>query len=156
MWVLFACINLKGSRIKVSGRIRERCHPSHRFFTPCHVAASRLSHKAFLFPFRMTVAWKSSLWGGTLIVILNECEVSIPVVRKAVRCHSEQERRRLSDYLLLHKVFIANRFYKRNSAGKNRVWVSLFYSKERKWTLFKRAKRHYKSVWNAIPGRKER
>ena len=67
-----------------------------------------------------------------LIVILNECEVSIPVVRKAVRCHSEQERRRLSDYLLLHKVFIANRFYKRNSAGKNRVWVSLFYSKERK------------------------
>ena len=67
-----------------------------------------------------------------LIVILNECEGSVPVVRKAVRCHSEQERRRLSDYLLLHKVFIANRFYKRNSAGKNRVWVSLFYSKERK------------------------
>ena len=30
------------------GRIRERCHPSHRFFTPCHVAASRLFHKAFL------------------------------------------------------------------------------------------------------------
>ena len=67
-----------------------------------------------------------------LIVILNECEGSVPVEGEAVRCHSEQERRRLSDYLLLHKVFIANRFYKRNSAGKNRVWVSLFYSKERK------------------------
>ena len=65
-----------------------------------------------------------------LIVILNECEGSVPVVRKAVRCHSEQERRRRSDYLLLHKVFIANRFYKRNSAGKNRVWVSPFIQKK--------------------------
>ena len=50
----------EGSRIKVSGRIRERCHPSHRFFTPCHIAISRLSYKAFLSPFRMTAAWKSS------------------------------------------------------------------------------------------------
>ena len=58
--VFFICINLKGSRIKVSGRIRERCHPSNRFFTPCHIAISRLSYKAFLFPFRMTAAWKSS------------------------------------------------------------------------------------------------
>ena len=58
--VFFHMHKFEGSRIKVSGRIRERCHPSHRFFTPCHVAASRLSHKAFLFPFRMTVAWKSS------------------------------------------------------------------------------------------------
>ena len=65
-----------------------------------------------------------------LIVILNECKGSIPVERKAVRCHSEQERRRLSDYLLLHKVFIVNRFYKRNSAGKNRVWVSPFIQKK--------------------------
>ena len=65
-----------------------------------------------------------------LIVILNECEGSVPVVRKSVKCHSEQERRRLSDYLLLHKVFIANRFYKRNSAGKNRVWVSPFIQKK--------------------------
>ena len=32
--------------------------------------------------------------------------------------------------LLLHKVFIANRFYKRNSAGKNRVWVSPFIQKK--------------------------
>ncbi|WP_288877604.1 hypothetical protein [uncultured Dialister sp.] len=52
-----------------------------------------------------------------LIVILNECEGSVPVVRKAVRCYSEQERRRLSDYLLLHKVFIANWFYKRYDGG---------------------------------------
>ena len=44
----------EGSRIKVPGRIRERCHPGHRFFTLCHVAASRLFHKAFLLPFRMT------------------------------------------------------------------------------------------------------
>ena len=64
-----------------------------------------------------------------LIVILNECEGSVPVEGEAVRCHSEQERRRLSDYLLLHKVF-ANRFYKRNSAGKNRVWVSPFIQKK--------------------------
>ena len=38
----------EGSRIKVPGRIRERCHPSHRFFTPCHIAASLLSHTSFL------------------------------------------------------------------------------------------------------------
>ena len=52
------------------------------------------------------------------------------MMRKSVKCHSEQERRRLFDYLLLHKVFIANRFYKRNSAGKNRVWVSPFIQKK--------------------------
>ena len=40
-----------------------------------------------------------------LIVILNECEGSAAVMRKSVKCHSEQERRRLSDYLLLHKIF---------------------------------------------------
>ena len=68
--------------------------------------------------------------GGTLIVIRRASKESAAVVRKAVRCHSEQERRRLSDYLLLHKVFIANRFYKRNSAGKNRVWVSPFIQKK--------------------------
>ena len=50
----------EGSRTKVSGRIRERCHQSNRFFTLFHDSASRLSHKAFLSPFRMTVAWKSS------------------------------------------------------------------------------------------------
>jgi len=31
--------------------------------------------------------------------------------------HLLKERRRLSDYLLLHKVFIANRFYKRYDGG---------------------------------------
>ena len=80
----------------------------------------------------MTIGGQGVIMREMLIVILNECEGSVPVVRKSVKCHSEQEQRRLSDYLLLHKVFIANRFYKRNSAGKNRVWVSLFYSKERK------------------------
>ena len=78
----------------------------------------------------MTVGGKGVIMQEMLIVILNECEGSVPVVRKAVRCYSEQERRRLSDYLLLHKVFIANRFYKRNSAGKNRIWVSPFIQKK--------------------------
>jgi hypothetical protein len=32
-----------------------RRHPSHRFFTPCHIAALLLFHKAFLRPFRMTI-----------------------------------------------------------------------------------------------------
>ena len=31
-----------------------RCHEGNRFFTPCHISAFRLSHKAFLPPFRMT------------------------------------------------------------------------------------------------------
>ena len=48
-----------------------------------------------------------------LIVILNECEGSVPVVRKSVKCHSEQEQRRLSDYLLLHKVFNTKRNLKK-------------------------------------------
>ena len=95
----------EGSRIKVSGRIHERRHRGNRFFTPCHVAASLLSHTAFLPPFRMTIEGESVIMRETLIVILNECEGSVPVVRKAVRCYSEQERRRLSDYLLLHKIF---------------------------------------------------
>ena len=75
--------------------------------------------------------------GGTLIVILNECEGSIPVVRKSVKCHSEQERRRLSDYLLLHKVFNTKRDLKskikkkfifvsqRNSEIKKIIWKKL-------------------------------
>ena len=57
---LFACINLKGSRTKVSERIRERCHPSHRFFTLFHDSAFLLSYKAFLRPFRMTGNGKAS------------------------------------------------------------------------------------------------
>ena len=66
MRVLFTCINLKGSRVKVFGRIRERCHPSHRFLCPCHVAASRLFHKAFLLPFRMTIEGESVMMRGTI------------------------------------------------------------------------------------------
>ena len=31
-----------------------RRHPSNRFFTPCYYSVSRLSHTAFLRPFRMT------------------------------------------------------------------------------------------------------
>ena len=58
-----------------------------------------------------------------LIVILNECEGSIPVVRKAVRCHSEQERRRLSDYLLLHKVFNTKRNLK-SKIKKKSIFIS--------------------------------
>ena len=34
------------------------------------------------------------------------------MVRKSVKCHPEQERRRLSDYLLLHKVFNTKRYLK--------------------------------------------
>ena len=56
----------EGSRIKVPGRIRERCHPSNRFFTPCHVAASLLSHTAFLPPFRMTIEGESVMMRGTI------------------------------------------------------------------------------------------
>ncbi|MFQ9571808.1 MAG: hypothetical protein ACLRZN_06305, partial [Dialister invisus] len=37
-----------------------RRHQSHRFFTPCHCSVSRLSHKAFLPPFRMTADGKVS------------------------------------------------------------------------------------------------
>ena len=56
----------EGSRIKVSGRIRERCHPSHRFFTPCHISAFLLSYKAFLSPFRMTIEGESVMMRGTI------------------------------------------------------------------------------------------
>ena len=71
----------------MSGRIRGRCHPGNRFFTPCHIAASLLSHTAFLPLFRMTIEGESVIMQEMLIVILNECEGSIPVVRKAVRCY---------------------------------------------------------------------
>ena len=43
----------EGSVLVVRKAVRR--HPSHRFFTRCHVAASRFSHKAFLPPFRMTI-----------------------------------------------------------------------------------------------------
>ena len=46
-----------------------RCHQSHRFFTLCHIAISRLSHKAFLPPFRMTIGGKGIIMRWTLSVI---------------------------------------------------------------------------------------
>ena len=42
------------------------CHPSHRFFTPCHVAAFLLSYKAFLTPFRMTIEGESFIMRETI------------------------------------------------------------------------------------------
>ena len=60
---------------------------------------------------------------GALIVILNECEGSAAVMRKSVKCHSEQERRRLSDYLLLHKVFNTKRDLK-SKIKKESIFVS--------------------------------
>ena len=45
------------------------------------------------------------------------------MVRKAVRCHSEQERRRLFDYLLLHKVFNTKRDLK-SKIKKKSIFVS--------------------------------
>ncbi|WP_303084013.1 hypothetical protein [Dialister invisus] len=37
-----------------------RHQQSNRFFTPCHYSVFRLSHKAFLPPFRMTADGKAS------------------------------------------------------------------------------------------------
>lgn len=49
-----------------------RCHQSNRFFTLCHCFVSRLSHKAFLPPFRMTIGGKGVIMRRTLVVIRNE------------------------------------------------------------------------------------
>ncbi|WP_306527745.1 hypothetical protein [Dialister invisus] len=62
-----------------------RRHQHNRFFTPFHRSVSLLSHKAFFPPFRMTIGGKGVIMRETLIVILNECEGSVAVVRKAVR-----------------------------------------------------------------------
>ena len=64
-----------------------RCHQRNRFFTLCHCPVSRLSHKAFLPPFRMTLEGKSVIITGTLSVIQSASEESMPVVRKTVRRH---------------------------------------------------------------------
>ena len=42
-----------------------RRYQSNRFFTPCHCPVSRLSHKAFLPPFRMTRYGKASFKAPT-------------------------------------------------------------------------------------------
>ena len=59
------------------------CHQSNRFFTPCHGPVFCFFHTAFLRPFRMTIGGKGVIMRETLSVILNECEGSITVVRKA-------------------------------------------------------------------------
>ena len=70
-----------------------RCHEDNRVFTLCHCFVSRLSHKAFLPPFRMTIGGKGVIMREMLIVIRSEREESVTVVRKAVRRHPERQRR---------------------------------------------------------------
>ena len=60
-----------------------RCRPGNRFFTPYHHPVSRLFHKEFLLPFRMTIGGKGVIMRGTLIVIQGASEESAAVVRKA-------------------------------------------------------------------------
>jgi hypothetical protein len=62
-----------------------RSHPSHRFFTLCHIAVSLLSQTAFLSPLRMTIGGNGVIMRKTSGVILNEREGSVFVVGKAVR-----------------------------------------------------------------------
>jgi hypothetical protein len=62
-----------------------RCHQSHRFFTRCHVAVSRLSYTAFLPPFRMTNGGKGVIMGGTLIVIRSGGEKFIGELIKTIK-----------------------------------------------------------------------
>ena len=59
-----------------------RCRPGNRFFTPYHHPVSRLFHKEFLLPFRMTIGGKGVIMRGTLIVIQGASEESAAVVRK--------------------------------------------------------------------------
>ncbi len=61
-----------------------RSHPSHRFFTLCHIAVSLLSQTAFLSPLRMTIGGNGVIMRETSVVILNEREGSVPVVGKTV------------------------------------------------------------------------
>ena len=65
----------EGSRIKVSGRIRERCHPSHRFFTPCHISA---------FP---------SFLQSILVSVQNDRGMEVIIIRGAVNRHPVRKRR---------------------------------------------------------------
>ena len=62
-----------------------RRHQSHRFFTRCHVAVSRLSYTAFLRPFRMTVGRKGVIIRGTLIVIRSGGEKFMEELVKTVK-----------------------------------------------------------------------
>ena len=86
-----------------------RRQQSDRFFAQCHIAASLLSHKAFLPPLRMTIGGKSVIMRETLIVIRSECEGSATMVRESVRYH-QGDRFFASCYiaasLFSHKVFL--------------------------------------------------
>ena len=73
----------EGSAPMVRKTIRR--HQCHRFFTQPHHPISRLSYKAFLPSFRMTIGGKDVIMRETLIVILNEGEGSAAVMRKTER-----------------------------------------------------------------------
>ena len=70
-----------------------RRHQRNRFFTLCHCPVSRLSHKAFLPPFWITILGKHVIMKETLSVIISGHEGSVPPVRTSARRHSEQQRR---------------------------------------------------------------
>ena len=65
----------EGSRIKVSGRIRERCHPSHRFFTLCHMS---------IFP---------SFPQSILVSVQNDRGMEVIIIRGDVNRHPVRQRR---------------------------------------------------------------
>ena len=54
----------EGSAAVVRKTVRR--YQGNRFFTPCHCPVSRLSHKAFLPPFRMTIWGKHVTNNGEL------------------------------------------------------------------------------------------
>ena len=81
---LSVILNEREGSVLVVGKA-VRCHPSHRFFTLCHIAISLLSQTAFLPPLRMTIGGNGVIMRKTSGVILNGCEGSIPVVRESVR-----------------------------------------------------------------------
>ena len=68
----------EGSAAVVRKTVRR--YQGNRFFTPCHCPVSRLSHKAFLSPLRMTIGGKGVIMRETLIVILSGYEGSAPMV----------------------------------------------------------------------------
>ena len=65
----------EGSRTKVSGRIRERCHPSHRFFTLCHMS---------IFP---------SFPQSILVSVQNDRGMEVIIIRGDVNRHLARQRR---------------------------------------------------------------
>ena len=62
-----------------------RRYQGNRFFAQCHIAASLLSHTAFLPPLRMTIGGKSVIMRETLIVIRGISEGAVTVMRKMGR-----------------------------------------------------------------------